>query len=73
MRTSPPVNIIALIINISDNVRAIQIFETSSKKYVDSVGTEKAGKLIIIPWNSAWYYSAAESLPLSYIAEAKTK
>jgi hypothetical protein len=37
------------------------------------VGTEEAGKLIMIPWNSAWYYSAAGSLPLRYIIETKAK
>jgi hypothetical protein len=60
VRTSPPADTVALAVNVG----AIRIFETSSKKYVDGVGTEEAGKLIMIPWNNAWYYSAAGSLPL---------
>ena len=52
MRTSPPAETVALVVNVGDNVGAISIFETSSKKYVDGVGTEEAGKLIMIPWNS---------------------
>jgi len=73
IRISPPADTVALVVNLVDNVRAIRIFETSSKKFVDMVGTENAGKLIMIPWNSAWYYSAAGSLPLGYIAETKAK
>jgi hypothetical protein len=71
VRTSPPADTVALAVDVGGNVGAIRIFETSSKKYVDGVGTEEAGKPIMISWNSAWYYSAAGSLPLGYIAEAK--
>ena len=49
MRTSPPADTIALVVDVGDNVGAIRIFETLSKKYVDGVGTEEAGKLIVIP------------------------
>jgi hypothetical protein len=49
VRTSPSADTIALVVNVSDNIGVIRIFETSSKKYVDGVGTEEAGKLIMIP------------------------
>jgi hypothetical protein len=49
---------------------AIRIFEAMSRKYVDGVGTELAGNLILIPWNDAWYYSVAGSLLLGFIIES---
>jgi hypothetical protein len=73
VRISPPADTVALVVNLVGNVGAIRIFETSSKKFVDMVGMEEAGKLIMIPWNSAWYISAAGSLPVGYIAETKAK
>ena len=49
MRISPPADTVALVVNLVNNVGAIRIFETSSKKFVDMIGIEEAGKLIIIP------------------------
>ena len=62
VRTSPPSNTVAVVVDVRENnIGAIRIFETSSKKYVGGVGTEERGNLVIVSWNSAWYYSTAGS------------
>jgi len=61
---------VAILIDVrGDNKGAIRMFESSTKRFVDAVGTEDAGKIVMIPWNSAWYYSAAGSLPVGHIVE----
>jgi len=49
---------------------AIRIFEASNRRYLDGVGTELAGNLILIPWNDGWYYSVAGSLLLGFIVQS---
>ena len=41
-----------IVVDIHNNRAAIRIFETQSNNYIDSVGTEEARKLVIIPWQN---------------------
>jgi len=52
----PPAGTVALVVDIRNNRAAIKIFEKQDDDYVDGVGTEEAGKLVIVPWKSSWFY-----------------
>jgi hypothetical protein len=52
----PPDDTIAIVVDVRDNQAAIRIFETKDEDYIDGVGTEEAGKLVIVPWQSHWFY-----------------
>lgn len=48
---------------------AIGIFEESDGKYFGGIGTELAGNLVIVSWNSALHISATGSLQVGYAAK----
>ena len=48
IQIDPLANIMAIIINIVDNQGAIRIFKKDNDKYMNNVGIEKAGNLVII-------------------------
>lgn len=47
---TPPENTIVMIVNIRSKQGAIQIANKQSNEYVNGVGTEVAGNLVMIPW-----------------------
>ena len=57
----------AVVVDVRDNIGAIKIFEADGNKHVDSVGTEEAGKLVIVPWNNGWFYYCVGSLQVGYM------
>ncbi|ELR10463.1 hypothetical protein VC83_01803 [Pseudogymnoascus destructans] len=67
--TTPPENTVAIIVDVRMSKGAIRIFQKSGSEYLDGIGTEQAGNLVIVPWSSAWYISAAGSLPVGYVAK----
>jgi hypothetical protein len=67
--TTPPTGTVAIVIDVRGNKGAIRIYEVSGRSFRGSVGLEEAGKMVIIPWDSGWYYSAAGSLPVGHIVE----
>jgi hypothetical protein len=64
---SPPENTIAVVVDISKEGGRIKIFETSSDEYIGSVGAEDSGKLVVVPWDSRWWYYSIGSLKVRYI------
>jgi hypothetical protein len=46
---------VAVVIDCRKNRGAIFVHEISGGKYIEGVGTEDAGNLVIFPWNHEWY------------------
>jgi len=63
----PPDSTIAIVVDVRDKLAAIRIFETKTMKYVDGVGTEEAGYLVIVPWQGDWSYFCTGSPKVGYI------
>ncbi|KAH7370305.1 hypothetical protein BKA65DRAFT_545014 [Rhexocercosporidium sp. MPI-PUGE-AT-0058] len=68
--TTPPENTVVIIVDVRSSRGAIRIFRKSDSGYVDGIGTQQAGNLVIVPWNSDWYISAAGSLPVGYVTRS---
>lgn len=68
---NPPEKIVAVIFDVGDRQGAIEIMDKQTNEYVDGVGTEAAGNLVMIPWNKSWWYFSRVSTRLAYI-ETKT-
>jgi len=69
---TPPTGTIAIVVDVRENKGVIRVYEASSRTHCGNVGLEEAGNLVIIPWNSGWYYSTAGSLPVGHIVAAST-
>ncbi|KAI9749788.1 MAG: hypothetical protein M4579_006738 [Chaenotheca gracillima] len=67
VRMIPPEDTVALVIDIGQNQGAIQIVEKQANKYVDMVGTEEAGNMVMIPWNKDWWFYCIGSTRVGYI------
>jgi hypothetical protein len=63
------VNTVAIVVDVRNSRGAINIHETQSNDWVDQVGTEETGKLVIVLWKSNWYYYSVGSLPVGYIVK----
>ena len=50
-----------------DNQGAIRVFEKEDDTYVNIVGTEEAGNMVIVPWKSTWWFRLSGSLRIGYI------
>ena len=66
----PPSNTLAIVVvvDLVDNRGAIRIYEKSDDKQVDMVGIEEAGNLVILPWDTKWWFRASGSPQVGYIA-----
>lgn len=53
---TPASEIVAIAVDAREIKAAIRIYEKKSGDYVDGVGTEEQGKVVIVPWNSSWVY-----------------
>ncbi|KAH6661626.1 hypothetical protein B0J14DRAFT_350339 [Halenospora varia] len=49
IRTTPPQDMLVIIVNVRSNRGAIYIYKTESGEYVDSIGTEQAGNRVMVP------------------------
>ena len=68
---NPPENTVVVVVDVRNNQGAIQIADKQTNEYVDGVGTEAAGNLVMIPWDENWWYYSMGSTRLAYI-ETKT-
>ncbi|KAH6645646.1 hypothetical protein BKA67DRAFT_120990 [Truncatella angustata] len=71
----PPVNAIAVVVDVPDNKGAIRVYKKASdteSKHIGTVGTEYAGHMVIIPWaEHTWWFRLSGSLMVGYVvAEA---
>ncbi len=53
---NPLENTAVVVVDFRNNQGAIQIVDKQLNKYVDGVGTEVAGNLVMIPWKKDWWY-----------------
>jgi hypothetical protein len=60
---------VAVVVDLVKNVGAIRIFEKGGLKRVGHVGTEEAGNMVIVPWNSKLWFRALGSVKVGYIVE----
>lgn len=72
-RIDPPPNTVAIIVNLVDGQGAIRIYEKENDTYVDIVGTEEAGNIVIIPWQSTWWFRLSGSLRVGHVKAMDTK
>ncbi|KFX97011.1 hypothetical protein V490_02996 [Pseudogymnoascus sp. VKM F-3557] len=67
-RIDPPANTFAVVVDVH-NRGAMRIFEGNGNSYIDGVTVEEAGNLVIVPWDSGWWFRASGSLRVGYIVE----
>ena len=71
-RIDAPSNAVAVVIDVVESRGAIRIFEKESDEYVDGVGTEEAGNLVIVPWDNHWRFRVSGSLRVGYAVPKNT-
>lgn len=64
-RIKPPPKSIAIIVDVIQSQGAIHITRENGA-YLDMVGTEFAGHLVIVPWDSTWYLRGSGSIEVGY-------
>lgn len=73
-QTSPPTDTVAVVVDISSAGGAIKIGEASDNNLgvtaVGMVGTEDADSLVIVPWESGWWYYTIGVITVRYIVKA---
>jgi len=69
IHSSFPDKTVAVVIDVRQQIGALRIFENDTGKYLDGVGTEEKGKLVMIPWNKTWNYDTVGSIRLGYILQ----
>ena len=62
----PPPETLAVIVDVVNNRGAMRIFEKEGGEYVDGVGLDDAGTLVIISWNSRWSLRASGVVRIGY-------
>lgn len=67
VRTSPSPGTLAVVVDIGSNAGAVRIHEIDGGKFVDGVGTEESGKVVLVPWDGDWYYYTIGKIRLGYI------
>ncbi|KAJ5131475.1 uncharacterized protein N7515_007514 [Penicillium bovifimosum] len=72
-QTSPPTDTVAVVVDISSAGGAIKIGEASNNNLgvtaVGMVGTEDADSLVIMPWESGWWYYTIGVITVRYIVK----
>lgn len=70
-QTSPPTDTIAVIVDISPAGGAMKIGEKSDNDLgvtaVGKVGTEDVDALVIVPWNTDWWFYSIGSVGMQYV------
>ena len=62
-----PKNTIAVVVDVRQEVGVLRIFESTTGKYLDGVGTEEKGKMIMVTWETDWNYDTVGTVRLAYI------
>lgn len=68
VRMNPPENTV-VVVDVRGNQGAIRIVDKKDNKYVDGIGTEETRKLVMVPWNSNWWYYTIGSIRVAYIGK----
>jgi hypothetical protein len=64
---SPPEKTIAIVVDISKEGGRLKIFDKPTDEYIGTVAAEDSGRLVMVPWNSRWWYYSIGSLEVRYI------
>lgn len=57
----------AVVVDVVDKRGAVRVFEKDSDKRVVAVGTQDAGNMVIVPWDSKWWLRASGSVVVGYV------
>jgi len=63
----PPDDTLVVVVDARSIQGAVQIVDKREKEYVDWVGTEEVGNLVMIHWSTDWLYYCLGSVRLAYI------
>ncbi|KAF2843883.1 hypothetical protein T440DRAFT_112458 [Plenodomus tracheiphilus IPT5] len=64
----PPDGTVAIVVDVRDIKAAIRIFAKQDDDYIDGVGTEAAGHLVVVPWQSSWFYHCTGTPRVGHVA-----
>ncbi|KAJ5789057.1 uncharacterized protein N7518_006068 [Penicillium psychrosexuale] len=65
-RMKPPPKAIAVIVDVIESQGAIHITDDDGS-YIDMVGTEFAGHLVLVPWDKSWFLRGSGSIEVGYV------
>lgn len=66
--TTPPASTAILLVDVGNHLGAIRIHERTTGRYVDGVGTEQAGNVVLIPWKESWLYATSGRIRVGYVS-----
>lgn len=62
----PPPTVVAVIVDVTNSQGAIHITNDDGT-YIDMVGTEFAGYLVVVPWKCDWRLRGSGSIEVGYV------
>lgn len=63
----------AVVVDVVDKRGAVRVFEKDGDKRVVAVGTQDAGNMVIVPWDSKWWLRASGSVDVGYVVKKTDK
>ena len=70
MRLWPPEGTTALLIDVSSEGGAVNVYETPRDKFVEGVGQKESENLVLISWQANWFYYSIGSVRVAYLSSA---
>jgi hypothetical protein len=67
IRIEPPTNTVAVVVDVPKDKGAIRVFKSGIDKHLGTVGTEDAGHIVVVTWDTSWWYRVSGSLRVGYI------
>jgi hypothetical protein len=67
IKSSFPKNTIAVVVDVRQEAGALRIFDNTTGKYLDGVGTEEKGKMVMVTWETGWNYDTVGTVRFGYI------
>jgi hypothetical protein len=65
-RIKPSLNAIAVVVDVIERQGAIHITNDEGS-YIDMVGTEFAGHMVLVPWDNSWFLRVSGSIEVGYV------
>ena len=62
----PPPKSVAVVVDLIESHGAIHITNDNGV-YIDMVGTEFAGHLVLVPWDNSWFLRGSGSIEVGYV------
>lgn len=68
VRTWPPETTVMVAVDIKQGEKgAVNIYETPRDKYVGGIGEKDKARIVMVRWNSNWWYYYIGSVRIAYI------